>query len=67
MSEYRHHEFVAIDRALTPAETDELRAVSTRAQITPCGFRNHCEGGDFKAGPLAWMRRYFDAFVSITL
>jgi hypothetical protein len=40
-----------------------LRAVSTRAEITPTSFVNHYEWGDLKANPKDWMRRYFDAFV----
>lgn len=63
MSEYQYYEFAAIDRPLTPTEMDELRAVSSRAAITPIGFSNHYEWGDLKANPDAWMRRYFDAFV----
>ncbi|MFA7668944.1 MAG: hypothetical protein WCX93_06325 [Burkholderiaceae bacterium] len=63
MSEYQYYEFAAIDRPLTVAEMAELRAVSTRAVITPGGFTNHYEWGDLKANPDQWMRRYFDAFV----
>jgi hypothetical protein len=63
MSEYQYYEFAAIDRPLTPTEMAELRAVSTRAVITPSGFVNHYEWGDLKADPADWMRRYFDAFV----
>lgn len=63
MSEYQYYEFAAIDRPLTGAEMAELREVSTRADITPSGFRNHYEWGDLKADPADWMRRYFDAFV----
>jgi len=63
MSEYQYYEFAAIDRPLTRAELAELRAVSTRAEITPTGFVNHYEWGDLKADPADWMRRYFDAFV----
>ena len=63
MSEYQYYEFAAIDRPLTRAEMAELRAVSTRAVITPSGFVNHYEWGDLKADPADWMRRYFDAFV----
>ena len=63
MSEYQYYEFAAIDRPLTPAQMAELRAVSTRADITSRGFRNHYEWGDLKADPADWMRRYFDAFV----
>lgn len=40
-----------------------LRAVSTRAVITPSSFANHYEWGDLKADPTDWMRHYFDAFV----
>jgi hypothetical protein len=63
MSEYQYYEFAAIDRPLTPTEMAELRAVSTRAVITPSGFANHYEWGSLKADPADWMRRYFDAFI----
>ena len=63
MSEYQYYEFAAIDRPLTRTEMAELRAVSTRAEISPAGFVNHYEWGDLKADPADWMRRYFDAFV----
>jgi hypothetical protein len=63
MSEYQYFEFAAIDRPLTDGEMAALRAVSTRAAITPSGFVNHYEWGGLKADPLDWMRRYFDAFV----
>jgi hypothetical protein len=63
MSEYQYFEFAAIDRPLTAGEMAALRAVSTRAVITPSGFVNHYEWGGLKADPLDWMRRYFDAFV----
>ncbi|UUZ67085.1 hypothetical protein LP416_19425 [Polaromonas sp. P2-4] len=63
MSEYQYYEFAAIDRPLTRSEMAQLRAVSTRAEITPSGFVNHYEWGDLKADPADWMRRYFDAFV----
>jgi hypothetical protein len=63
MSEYQYFEFAAIDRPLTDGEMTALRAVSTRAVITPSGFVNHYEWGGLKADPLDWMRRYFDAFV----
>lgn len=63
MSEYQYYEFAALDRPLTRAEMAQLRAVSTRAEITPAGFVNHYEWGSLKADPADWMRRYFDAFV----
>lgn len=65
MSEYQYFEFAAIDRPLTDGEMAALRAVSTRAVITPSGFVNHYEWGGLKADPLDWMRRYFDAFVYV--
>lgn len=49
MSEYQYYEFAAIDRPLGRAEMAELRAVSSRAQISPSGFVNHYEWGDLKA------------------
>jgi hypothetical protein len=45
MSEYQYFEFAAIDRPLTDGEMAALRAVSTRAVITPSGFVNHYEWG----------------------
>jgi hypothetical protein len=63
MSEYQYYEFAAIDHPLGHADMAQLRAVSTRAEITPTGFVNHYEWGDLKADPSDWMRRYFDAFV----
>ena len=35
MSEYQYYEFQAFDRDLTEKEMGELRAFSTRAEITP--------------------------------
>ncbi|MEV4140324.1 hypothetical protein AB0J72_50210 [Dactylosporangium sp. NPDC049742] len=61
MSEYQYYEFVAIDRPLTAAEQNELRAVSTRGRISASSFVNTYEWGDLKADPRDWMRRYFDA------
>lgn len=63
MSEYQYYEFAAIDRPLTRAEMARLRAISTRAVITPTSFTNHYAWGDLKANPADWMQRYFDAFV----
>lgn len=47
MSEYQYYEFAAIDRPLTQSEMAKLRAVSTRAVITPGGFVNHYEWGAY--------------------
>ena len=38
MSEYQYYEFVAVDRPLGPGQMAQLRALSTRARITPTGF-----------------------------
>ena len=63
MSEYQYYEFVAIDQPLSGDEQAELRAISTRALITPTSFVNHYEWGDLKADPRRLVERYFDAFL----
>jgi len=63
MSEYQYYEFQAVDRPLTEEEMRELRAVSSRAEITPAHFVNFYTWGDFKGEPSVWMERYFDAFL----
>jgi hypothetical protein len=40
MSEYQYYEFLAINRPLTADEMEKLRALSTRATITPVSFTN---------------------------
>ena len=65
MSEYQYYEFRAIDRPLTRKEMDELRSLSTRAEITPTSFTNTYHWGNFKGNPAALMDRYFDAFVYV--
>jgi hypothetical protein len=61
MSEYQYYEFQAIDRPLTKAEMAEVRASSTRAEITSTRFTNEYHWGDFKGDPLKLMERYYDA------
>ena len=65
MSEYQYYEFRAIDRPLSQRELTELRALSSRAQITPVSFTNTYEWGNFKGNPLELMEKYFDAFVYV--
>jgi hypothetical protein len=65
VSEYQYYEFRAVDRTLTKKEMAELRAISTRAAITPVSFTNHYEWGDLKADPLHLLDKYFDVFVYI--
>jgi hypothetical protein len=66
MSEYQYYEFAAIDRPLTPEQMTRLRALSSRASITPTRFCNFYTYGDFKGDPAALMEEYFDAFVYVT-
>ena len=65
MSEYQYYEFQAIDRPLTARQMRAIRAVSSRASITPTRFVNHYEWGDFKGNPGRWLERYFDAFLYV--
>jgi hypothetical protein len=65
MSEYQYYEFIAIDEPLTPKQMAELRACSSRANITPASFVNDYQWGDLKGDPVDWMRRYFDAHVYV--
>lgn len=65
MSEYQYYEFLAIDRPLTSREMEDLRALSTRAQITPVSFTNEYHWGAFKGSPDSLMERYFDAHVYV--
>ena len=61
MSEYQYYEFQAIDRDLTDKEISELRAFSTRADITPNSFVNEYAWGNFKGDEDLWIEKYFDA------
>ena len=63
MSEYQYYEFQAIDRDLTDKEMRELRAFSTRADITPNSFVNEYAWGNFKGDEDLWMEKYFDGFL----
>jgi hypothetical protein len=66
MSEYQYYEFAALDHALNRRQQSELRAISTRALITPTGFVNTYEWGDLKADPRRLVERYFDAFLYLS-
>lgn len=63
MSEYQCYEFVALDRPLTQKEMAALRAISTRAEISPTRFWNAYQWGDLKANPAKLLAQYFDAFL----
>lgn len=57
MSEYQYYEFLAIDRRLDARAQQELRAVSSRARITPTRFVNTYEWGDLRSDPRrSWHR-----------
>ena len=66
MSEYQYYEFAAIDRPLTPEQMTRLRALSSRASITPTRFCNFYTYGNFKGDPAALIQEYFDAFLYVT-
>ncbi len=63
LSEYQYYEFLAIDRPLSARECGELRAISSRATITPTRFRNEYHYGDLKADPRKLLASYFDVHV----
>ena len=63
MSEYQYYEFQAVDLPLGAAEQAALRALSSRARITPTGFVNHYDWGSFKGDPSRLVERYFDLFL----
>jgi hypothetical protein len=63
VSEYQYYEFAALDEPLTDKQMKELRALSTRAEITPTSFVNEYHWGDFKGDPRKLIADYFDAFL----
>jgi hypothetical protein len=63
MSEYQYYEFLALDRALTSRQREELRQLSTRAEITATRFTNEYHWGSFRGDPQKMMASYFDAFL----
>jgi hypothetical protein len=63
LSYYETYEFFAIDRLLSPDEMRALRAISTRAVITPARFYNFYNWGGLKGDPGEMLARYFDLFV----
>lgn len=65
MSEYQYYEFQAVDRPLTSRQMDELRTVSSRAQITPTSFTNFYSYGSFRGDEVEFLERYFDVHVYV--
>lgn len=66
MSEYQCYEFVALEQPLNAKQMAELRAISTRAQISPTRFWNEYHWGDLKADPVELIESYFDAHLYFT-
>jgi hypothetical protein len=65
MSEYQYYEFLAIDKPLEERAMRELRAITSRADITPTSLINTYHWGDFKGDEWELMEKYFDAFVYV--
>jgi len=65
MSEYQYYEFLAAERPLDRSEIAALRALSSRAEITPTSFTNVYNFGDFKGSPAKLMEKFFDAHVYV--
>jgi hypothetical protein len=65
MSEYQYYEFAAVDRPLTKAQMAKLRALSTRARITPTRFVNEYHWGNFKGRPKKMMEEFFDGHLYV--
>jgi hypothetical protein len=63
MSEYQYYEFLALDKPLTSKQREELRQLSTRAEITATRFTNEYHWGNFRGDPEKIMADYFDAFL----
>lgn len=61
MSEYQYYEFLALDRPLTSEQLETVRALSTRARITPTSFVNEYHFGDFRGDPRHLMEHFYDA------
>lgn len=63
VSEYQYYEFAAVDRPLDERQLAEVRALSTRAHITPTSFVNTYEWGSFRGDPRRMVERFYDAFL----
>jgi hypothetical protein len=63
MSEYQYYWFEAIDKPLTLQQQDELRCLSSRAEIDARRFVNVYHFGSFGGRPLEMMKKYFDIHI----
>lgn len=59
----KNYEFRAVDKPLTGEQLKRLRALSTRAAISPTSFVNTYEWGEFKGDSSRLMEQMFDAFL----
>ncbi len=66
MSEYQYYEFQAIDRPLTAKEQEELRALSSRGEITATSYTNEYNYGSFRGKPAEVLAKYFDVHLYVT-
>jgi len=60
MSEYQYYYFEAIDKPLTDQQQQELRKISTRAQINSRRFENEYHWGDLSGDVDRMLKKYFD-------
>ncbi|MFE2540892.1 hypothetical protein [Actinacidiphila glaucinigra] len=61
MSEYQYYEFLALDRPLDEDDVRQVRALSTRADITATRFVNEYHWGDFRGDPTKLVEELYDA------
>jgi hypothetical protein len=61
VSEYQYYEFLALDRPLDEDEVSQVRALSTRADITATRFVNEYHWGDFRGDPTKLVEQLYDA------
>ncbi|MFF3253852.1 hypothetical protein ACFYWP_23220 [Actinacidiphila glaucinigra] len=61
MSEYQYYEFLALDRPLDEDQVRQVRALSTRADITPTRFVNEYHWGDFRGDTTKLVEQFYDA------
>ena len=66
MSEYQYYEFVTTGGQLTREQMDQLRNISTRADISSTRFCNTYNYSDLKAQPERMLAEYFDLFVYVS-
>jgi hypothetical protein len=61
VSEYQYYEFLAVDRPLSKAEVAQVRALSTRADITATRFVNEYHWGNFRGDATKLVEELYDA------